>query len=131
MTAFDKEHIGKLIYYPVAGFYEHFFPYDGSKAYLSPIIGIQLDNLSRNFIKIQLKEKYEFINYRWSGSRYSMFNLGQKCSHPQSILKFRHNVSLCRYRILNCSISQSSYICIVKNIFSEAILTFTFLWLYV
>lgn len=45
----DQQHVGKFSYYPQQGFMGDFFPYDGSKDYLSPLVAVKLDNISPGF----------------------------------------------------------------------------------
>lgn len=46
----DQQHVGKFSYYPQQGFMGNFFPYDGSKDYLSPLVAVKLDNISPGFL---------------------------------------------------------------------------------
>ncbi|GJQ69829.1 ATP1B1 [Trypoxylus dichotomus] len=50
ITCFDRDHMGNISYYPGPFFKDHFFPYDGSPHYRSPLIGVQFENLNRGFV---------------------------------------------------------------------------------
>lgn len=47
ITCFDTDHMGNISYYPGPFFKDYFFPFDGSRWYRSPLIGIQFENLNR------------------------------------------------------------------------------------
>lgn len=42
MYPHDKQHLGKVHYYPQRGFFGDFYPYEGDKDYLSPLVGVQV-----------------------------------------------------------------------------------------
>lgn len=44
----DKEHVGKIEYIPNPGFPVEYFPFRGQKDYVSPVVAIKFNNLTRN-----------------------------------------------------------------------------------
>lgn len=46
----DQQHVGAISYFPKQGFMGDFFPYDGSKDYLPPLVAVKLDNIRPGFL---------------------------------------------------------------------------------
>ncbi|KAF5306353.1 hypothetical protein FQR65_LT07377 [Abscondita terminalis] len=49
MTPSDVEHLGSITYYPLQGYNEYYFPSDTSPHYLSPVVGIKLNNVKSGY----------------------------------------------------------------------------------
>ncbi|KAF2905831.1 hypothetical protein ILUMI_00337 [Ignelater luminosus] len=45
----DSDHIGALSYYPHRGIMGYYFPYDGNKHYITPLVAVKVDNIKKGY----------------------------------------------------------------------------------
>lgn len=49
MTPYDTQHTGGVNYYPQRAFFGDFYPYEGDKDFLSPLVAVQLNRYESKF----------------------------------------------------------------------------------
>lgn len=53
VAPYDAEHIGEISYYPNRAFYGQYFPYNGDRDYLPPLVAVQVDRHDSKFLHMR------------------------------------------------------------------------------